>query len=211
MGMVIQFHARASTGSRAAKVVRISAVTPASLAFSVASTADHHSGGMRLREDHLRTAQFPAPTSDAIASSESHRSMIDTKDVKSAMDGIMGQLVPKIKAIVSHDYKLRSGHNVPMDQDDENVAETAWREAFRQRVRQIQGERSQDDMAELLCISRDAYSKYVGSRASAVPTRLLPRLAKIGAVSLEWLIEGPKEAVKKPAKAIEPPPARKRR
>lgn len=104
----------------------------------------------------------------------------------------MGRSVPKIKANVSHDCDKLGGHNVPMAQDDEIIAESVWREAFRQRLRQVQGDRTQDDMADLLCISRDAYSKYVGSRASAVPIRLLPKLAKIGAVSLEWLVEGPR-------------------
>jgi transcriptional regulator with XRE-family HTH domain len=78
-----------------------------------------------------------------------------------------------------------------MEQDDEKVAESAWRDEFRLRLKHIQGNRTQDDMAELLGVSRDKYNKYV-NRGSAVPTRLLPRLAKIGGVSLEWLIEGPK-------------------
>jgi hypothetical protein len=92
-----------------------------------------------------------------------------------------------------------------MSEDIEDIADSEWREAFRQRLRQAQGNRTGDDMAELLCISRDAYSKYV-SRGSAMPTRLLPRFCKICAVSLEWLIEGPKvEKGQKPAKSPEKP------
>lgn len=127
--------------------------------------------------------------------------MIERNESNSGMGDFMGQSVPKIKAIMSHDMKSGLGHSVPMSEDYEDITETAWREAFRQRVRQIQGDRTQEDMADLLCISRDAYSKYVGSRASAMPMRLLPKLAKIGAVSLEWLIEGPKaEKAQKSAK-----------
>lgn len=78
-----------------------------------------------------------------------------------------------------------------MGQDDENIAETFWRAAFVKRLRAIQGDRTQEDMADLLCISRDSWNKMV-NRGSAVPTRLLPKLARIGAKSLEWLIEGEK-------------------
>lgn len=204
MGNVIRWprrrrHVRTSAGSRAAKAVSKSAVTPASRAFSVANTADHHSGGIRLREDHLRTAQFPAPTSEAIASSESQSSMIETNEVKSVMGETMGQLVPEIKAIVSHDIKLGPGHSVPMNQDDETIAESAWREAFCERLREVQGKRTQGQMAVVLGISRDNWNKYV-NRGSAVPIRLLPKIAAIGGNSLEWLIEGPRQAARKAAK-----------
>jgi hypothetical protein len=202
-------HARTSAGSRAAKAVKRSAVTPCSRALSVARTADHHSGGIRLREDHLRTAQLPAPTSEAIASSESQSSMIDVKEVKSDMGEIMGQLVPKIKAIVSHDYENARGHTVPMGQDDETVAETAWREAFCQRLRDIQGDRTDSQMATILGITRERWSKYL-NRGSAVPIRLLPKMAATGVKSLEWLIEGPKDVAKKAAKPIDLPARRKR-
>lgn len=202
-------HARTSAGSRAAISVNSSAVRPFDAASSVARTTDHHSDGMLLRLSHLRTAQGPAPTSTAMASREGHKSMIARNEFKSAMTGTMGLSVPKIKAIVSHDYKSGLGHNVPMEQDDETIAESAWRLAFTERLREIQGKRSQEDMAYLLGISRDSWNKMV-NRGSAVPTRLLPKLSKIGAVTLEWLVEGPREAVRKPAKAISPPRSRKR-
>lgn len=79
-----------------------------------------------------------------------------------------------------------------MSQEDETVAESAWREAFRDRLRAAQGARTQETMAELLGISRDAYSKYVGGRKSMMPVRLLPRFAKICGVDLLELIEGPR-------------------
>src|SRR5882757_2781253 len=95
MAEIIKFprrrrHARASAGSRAAKAVSSSAVTPFSDAFVVANTADHHSEGMLSRFSHLRTAQGPAPTSEAMASRESQRSMIERNEVKSDMSESMG-------------------------------------------------------------------------------------------------------------------------
>jgi hypothetical protein len=200
----VQFHARSSTTSRAAKRVRRSAETPAVLALSVDKTAAHHSDGMLSRFSHLRTAQGPAPTSAAIASLDSQRSMIERNEVKSGMDSIMGQSVPKIKAIVSHDYEPSVGQYVQMAEPDDDVAESEWRDGFRARLKAARGKRTQEDMAELLCISRDAYSKYEGSRASAMPIRLLPRFAKICGVDLLELIQGPraeKQAPKRPAPA----------
>lgn len=209
MGTVVRFprrrHVRNSAGSRAANAVKSSAVTPFSEAFGVASSADHHSEGILSRLSHLRTAQEPAPTSAAISSREGHKSMIERNEVKSDMTESMGQSVPKIKAIVSHDYMPVLGHSVPMSQDDENIAETAWREAFCERLREVQGKRTQDQMATVLGISRDNWNKYI-NRGSAVPIRLLPKIAAVGAKSLEWLIGGDKQ----PKPASKPAPNRRK-
>lgn len=110
---------------------------------------------------------------------------------------------------MSHDYKLGLGHTVPMGQDDETIAESAWREAFCQRLREIQGDRGDSQMALILGITRDRWSKYL-NRGSAVPIRLLPKMAAIGGKSLEWLIDGPKEVTRKAPKPAEPPARRKR-
>lgn len=122
------------------------------------------------------------------------------------MGASMGQSVPKIKAIVSHDYNSGLGHNVPMNQDDENIAETAWREGFCERLRAIQGDRTQDQMAIVLGISRDNWNKYV-NRGSAVPIRLLPKIAAIGGKSTDWLINGEPaiKAAKIPTRQISKP------
>jgi hypothetical protein len=189
-------HARAST--RGGRRVSKSGVTPAALALSVDNIADHHSDGILSRFHHFRTVDDMAPTSEAIASRVGQRSTTERNEVKSVMGEVMGPLVPKIKALLSHDFKPAPGHTVPMEQDDENLADQAWHEGFRARLKQARGERSQEDMAELLCITRDAYSKYEGSRGTVIPTRLLPRFCKICAVRIEWLIEGDKAA--KPAK-----------
>jgi plasmid maintenance system antidote protein VapI len=214
MGTIIQFlarHARAPTTTpsmlRAAKPASTSAVKPLSLARSVAKTEAHHSAGILFRRNHLITAQLPAPKSDAIASREGQSSITDRNEVKSDMTVIMGLIVPQCKAKMSHDYSVSAGHYVPMTEDDEKIAESAWRDAFIERLKKVKGSRSQADMADLLDITRDRWNKII-NRGDAVPTRLLPRLAKIGAVSLEWLIEGDKAV--KVSKAREPRTAAKR-
>lgn len=82
-----------------------------------------------------------------------------------------------------------------MDDRIEAIPLSDWEIAFRDRIRRIQGKRTQDDMALLLGISRDRYSKYVGSRMSKMPIWLLPQLARIGGMSIEELIEGPKAKI----------------
>ena len=112
---------------------------------------------------------------------------------------------------MSRACEKRLRHNVLMEEDDEEIAETKWREAFRLRLRDIQGDRSNEDMGDLLGIDPNRYSKYVGQRLSLPPIRLLPRLAKIGAVRLEWLILGDAAAKKTSKKATGPAPSQKNR
>ena len=109
---------------------------------------------------------------------------------------------------MSHDCGFGPGHNVPMgDVRNEEMAETVWQDEFRARLKHIQGDRTQDDMACLLGVSRDTYNKWV-NRGSKVPIRLLPKIAKIGAVSLEWLIEGPRATAAKKPKVTQKTPAK---
>jgi transcriptional regulator with XRE-family HTH domain len=82
-----------------------------------------------------------------------------------------------------------------MNEDiDDQEAESAWREGFRQRIIAARGIRTQETMAELLGIKTNTYGKYEGGRKSMMPTRLLPKFAKICGVDLVELIEGPKKA-----------------
>jgi transcriptional regulator with XRE-family HTH domain len=88
-----------------------------------------------------------------------------------------------------------------MGKDSEKQAETDWRSGFQARLRQCQGKRSQDVMADLLGISRDSWNKIV-NRGDQPSIRLLPKIAGIGEVSLEWLIDGKEPTrAKKPARA----------
>lgn len=201
MGTVVRFparrHARVSTICFAANRAKSSADRPADFAVSVSNTRIHQSDGMVSRIHHLRTTElFLTPTSTAIASRERQRSMTDRKDVsaESLMPKLLGPFVPKRKAIMSHDSGVCGGHLVPMGSDPESIAESRWREGFRERIRIAQGGRTQETMARLLGISRDAYAKYVGSRGTVMPVRLLPKFCDICDVDLGWLIDGgPKE------------------
>lgn len=197
MGEIVVFparrHARAS--SRIAKRPRRSLVTPDSLALSVDSTAGHHFVGMASRFHHLITAQFPAPTSAAMASREAQSSMTDRNDVSfesSTMAESLGHIVPNCKAIMVRDFKRPVGHSVLMAEDPETIAESAWREAFRLRLRKIQGGRSHEDMAELLGVPPATWNKCV-NRGDMFPTRKLPLLAKLAGVPLESLIKGDRD------------------
>lgn len=97
-----------------------------------------------------------------------------------------------------------------MASDIEKIAESQWREGFRERIREAQGNRTQETMAKLLGISRDAYSKYVGGRKSVMPARLLPKFCAICDVKLDWLIEGDQKTVPQRKPQEKQPPARRR-
>ena len=218
MGMIVRFprrHVRDSAGTRAASRVNVSEVTPADIAFSVASTADHHSAGILSRCHHLETATAVASGSEArksaaMPSREGQRSMIDWKDGKWVIPTLLGQSVPKSKAIVSADGKRALGHNVRMDDEDEKLAESQWREEFRQRLVAARGPRTQAVMAHLLGLRTNTYGKYEGGRKSMMPVRLLPRFADICGVDLVELIQGPRQekAPAKPRTVKSKPPAK---
>lgn len=205
MGIVVRMplrHVRASAGTRAASRVKISEVTPADAAFSVASTADHHSAGILSRCHHLETTIAVAAGSNerksaAMDSREGPQSsMTLLNEVISGrtlfcMQPSLGQLVPKSKDFVSADCNRLSGHTVRMEDDSEKLAESQWREEFRQRLIAARGRRTQAVMADLLGLRTNTYGKYEGGRKSMMPARLLPRFAKICGVDLVELIEGP--------------------
>lgn len=99
-----------------------------------------------------------------------------------------------------------------MAEDTDDIAESAWREGFRQRLREAQGNRTQETMADLLGISRDRWAKIVGSRGTSFPIRLLTKFCKICDKDLLWLLDGTESAkVGRPAKAAPKDQERKRR
>lgn len=126
-----------------------------------------------------------------------------------SMAQVLGPTVPNCKATLSQDKAEGWGHLVPMTSELEKIAESQWRDGFRERIRLAQGKRTQEQMAKLLGISREAYSKYVGSRKSVMPTRYLSRFAAICAVDLDWLIDGDAAAVPQHKEA--PPETRRKR
>jgi hypothetical protein len=188
-------HVRASALSREAKAAKRSADTRPSLARSVKSSAAQYSAGILSRCHHLRTAGRLTPISEAKVSCESQSLMTSLNEEIFDMPASLGQFVPKSNANVSTDNTKLSGHDVPMEDDHEKLAETQWREEFRQRIIKARGNRKQVDMAELLGILTNTYGKYEAeSRKSVMPVRLLPRFAKICGVDLVELIEGPRKA-----------------
>lgn len=190
MGMVVDFHATSSRSRRAAKSVSTSAVTPDDLAGCSGKIADHHSAGMRSLCHHFRTRAEPAPLSEPNASREGQRAITDRNELISTMPKLMGPTVPNVKANMSRDDSSLSGQVVHMDRASEELTERRWRDEFKRRLKEARGLRSQQDMADLLGVSRDAYSKYEGGRETDLPIRLIPKFCKICAVTPEWLILG---------------------
>lgn len=213
MGIVVRFprrHARASAISRAAKAVRISAVTPASTARGVLSSSDQYSGGTLSRCHHLDTCVAVVPgNSEAIASREfPHSSMIFRNEVKSDMLAFIGQSVLKRKAIPSLDYQLALGHNVRMASFDK---EAEYKQQFIERVREarIATGMKQWQAAEGLGIPQDHYKHYEvlkGGKGRLMPHHLIAQFCVICRVNLEWLVTGKGKKAWQPLKILEQVP-----
>lgn len=197
MGMVIGFsrHARASAGSRAAKAVSKSAVTPAAEAFSVINIADHHSAGTLSRCHHLETAGAPAPRSAAIASREGQSSMIDRNEAKSDMPMLLRPIVLKRKDILSGDAGILKGHNVLMSPA---VNTKVIKDHFTARIAYARHRAgyTQATMAEALGFGpaddpkgQSKYHKY--EKRSFIPHTLIPQFCALCDVTVGWLYNGP--------------------
>lgn len=106
---------------------------------------------------------------------------------------------------MSHDFGVALRQNVLMTEDDEKIAETEWRRAFQARLKRIQGNRTADQMGDLLGMSRSSWSKVVGARMDQISIRILPKLAALGEMTVLELIEGPK------AKPVAAPKRQKKR
>jgi len=133
-------------------------------------------------------------------------------ELKSVIKQILGQFVPKFKDHLSHDLVGPLGQCAPMADDVEDIAESQWRDAFRARVREAQGDRKDKDMAKLLGITPERYRKYVSGgagRKTVIPVRLL--FCLITDRPLEWLIDGPEEQSSKQQKPRKTQPSPKRR
>lgn len=77
-----------------------------------------------------------------------------------------------------------------MVDDIEEIAESEWREGFRHRIREAQGNRTQEQMSQLLGITRDRWAKIVGARSTNFPIRLLTKFCAICDRDLIWLLDG---------------------
>lgn len=190
MGTIVRFprhHARTSTTSLAAMAVRASAVTPLSLAMSVAKIADHHSAGIACRCHHLETTQALAPTSEAIASREGHNSITSRKDDKSVMSSNLGQPVLKCKDFPSLDGNLSLGQNVRMAESD---VEVQYKQEFTARVKasRIATGMKQWQVAEALGVPQDYYKHWEKGRL--MPHHLIGRFCIVCRIDPVWLMTG---------------------
>lgn len=112
---------------------------------------------------------------------------------------------------MSHDTHLPVGQSVHMVDDIEEIAESEWREGFRHRIREAQGNRTQEQMSQLLGITRDRWAKIVGARSTNFPIRLLTKFCAICDRDLIWLLDGhaDKKAAR-PQRKVPSPPGRRR-
>lgn len=87
------------------------------------------------------------------------------------------------------DIELPVGHSGPMGKDHEKLAESEWQDAFKERLRRIQGKRTHEAMAEYLEMPLESWKKCV-NRGDSFPIRKLPRLALLAGIPVESLIKG---------------------
>ena len=80
-----------------------------------------------------------------------------------------------------------------MTESSEKLAESAWRKAFQERLRRIQGRRTHEDMAEYFGMNVESWKKCV-NRGDIFPMRKLPKLALLSGISVESLIRGDKDS-----------------
>lgn len=198
-------HARASADSRAASLVKSSAVTPLSFAGPVASTAAHHSAGMLSRCHHLEICVAVVPgNSAAMASREfPHNSMTARKEFKSVMKPIIGQSVLKRKDITALDADLSLGHTVRMA---ESETEAEYKQRFIERVARSRISRGmkQWQIAEAMGIPQDKYKQY--ESRSLLPHHMIGRFCIICRVEPDWLITGRGQKPIQPLKMAAPEP-----
>lgn len=90
------------------------------------------------------------------------------------------------------DLEFPVGHSVSMGKNHENLSESDWQTAFRQRLSRIQGKRTHEAMAEFLEMPVEAWKKCV-NRGDTFPIRKLPRLALLAGIPVESLIKGDRD------------------
>ncbi len=212
MGIVLRFphrHARASSVLRAAKAIKVSALTLDLDAADVANIGDHQSAGTLSRCHHLETADGLAPISEAIASREGQSSIKARKvSIRGAMPEVIGPIVLKRKANLSLDGGNRIGHAVPMSEAD---LEIQFKQDFTGRVKAAReaAKLTQETVAKGLGIPQDRYKQYEGR--SYLPPHLYERFCIVCRCDLVWLITGSRQKpIREPRNEEQSPPATKR-
>lgn len=163
------------------------AVMPAARAVVVSMTADHQSAGIESRCHHLDTAEALAPMSDAIASFEGQRSIIERNVIGPIMPSLIGQTVLNCNDKTSYDCGNEFADNAAMADRMSETEETA---AFIGRVKFARENKftTQKPVYRYLEIPQDQYKHYETKRP--LPRRYIPKFCEITEVSMEWLLTG---------------------
>jgi hypothetical protein len=208
--IALSVHARASAGSRAAKAVSLSAVTPADLARRVIKIERHQSEGMRSRWSHLLTAAAPAPISAANSSGESHSSMIERNERIPDMESELGHFVLNCKANLSRDCDNPWDNTGRMSDGAEKLAASEFNAAFQARTRAAREAKGykQGRLAELLRVAQDTYKNWETRPGSLIPYEYVDLFCTLTDIEIAWLFT---EAGKGPAVASRHRPKRSRR
>lgn len=210
MGTVVGFpkrHDCSPSKLRDASSVNKSAVTPAPFTRPDASTAVHHSAGIRSRPAHLRAAKGDAPISCAIASADGHSRMMDRKDDMSDatfIESDIRQSVLNCKPILSHETGRDLADTCPMAKAP---TDKQYQDAILQRTFSAREHRgiTQEAAAHALGTDQPTYAKY--ERRTPLPHRHIWAFCIACNVTVEWLITGQGKGVP----LLERPPAKSRR
>lgn len=187
MGIVVQFprHATSARSRRAAsrrqaRSTSKSTVTPFSMAKGNAAKRPQEPGGMLSRLCHLQTVHAVSasacPSSDASATLDGHRSMIERNEAISDMPSVIGRCVLKGKHKSPADSDGTAGHNVL-------VTRTEIKRGIIQRTREARTRTglTQEEMAEKLGLGQGTYKNYELSRL--IPGDLVPQFCEICEIS----------------------------
>lgn len=179
----------------------ISAVRPAARAGADTKITDHHSAGIESRCHHLLTVDALAPMASAIAACDGHNSMIERKEVASDMGMLLGQLVLKSKANLSHDCELPSTDDCGMAKP---FVATEFHKEFQARTalaREASG-RNQVKMASLLGTDQGTYKQWESRSGSLIPHEYVVLFCELCLITEHWLFTGEG----KPPQIAEVPP-----
>lgn len=194
-------HTRASARiagaiSRAASIIRTSAVRPALEPVGEATIGAHHSDGIASRCHHLLTELGFAPTSEAMASRDGQSSITERNEF---MTPSLGQPVLKSKANLSLDAK---GRNVLQSGMGSGAQTADFKEAFTGQVRAARAAtgRTQQQMADALGIPQDRYKQYEGR--TLMPHELIPLFCNICQIDVAFLFSRRRVAAAQPKRKL---------
>lgn len=148
--------------------------------------------------------------SDAMASLDDQRSMIERNDFGGLIESDLGQFVLTDKAKVSRDCEQPLGDNIAMA---DRMSETDETLAYIARVRAAREAKfkTQKPVYTFLGVDQQSYKHWETNRP--LPRRHVPKFCIITEVKMEWLLanEGEGPPIPDPAKKREPRIRRRKR